>query len=159
MILHYSSSIIITWYSSNIRQTRYFFWMNFCKYIWNSFNIISFRIIRIREMMKTMSQLQISMCTLTNQHCVCRSSCRTMKKIIITIIWLHEKRAEIMIRRLFLLFKINIVRTSYQLSSTIIIIILWSLLIYLTFISKIICRSIWIWFFNIFCFIMIIKLN
>ncbi len=94
-----------------------------------------------------------------NQHCVCRSSCRVMKKIIAIIIWLHERKAEIMIRKLFSLFRINIIRIFCQLSSIIIIMILWSSLIYLMFVLKIIYRSVWIWLFNIFCSIMIAKLD
>jgi len=82
-----------------------------------------------------------------------------MKRIIVTVIWLCKRRAEIMIRRLFLLFRINIIRIFYQLLSTAIIIILWSSLIHLIFTSKIICRSVWVWFFNIFYFIMITELD
>ncbi len=159
MILHHLSSIMITWYSSNIRQTRHFSWMSFCRYIWNSLNTASFEMIRTREMMKTMSWLQISMCILMNQHHVCRSSCRAIKKIIVTVIWLHERRAEIMIRRLFSLLRVNIVRMFCQFSSTIIIIILWSSLIHLVFVLKIICRSVWIWLFNTFCFVVIAELD
>ena len=159
MILHHSSLIAIIWYLSNIKQTRCFFWISFCRYVWNSSDIASSEVIRTREMMKTISWLQINVCIFTNQHCVCRSSYRAMKKIITTIIWFCKRRAEIMIRRFFLLSAINIIRMFYQFLSMMIIMILWSLLIHLVFVLKIICRSVWIWLFNTFYFIIIMKLD
>ena len=64
-----------------------------------------------------------------------------------------------MIRRFFSLFEINIVRIFCWFSSMITIIIFWSLLIHLMFMLKIICKNVWIWFFNIFCFVVTVKLD
>ena len=142
MILYHSSLIMITWYSSNIRWARCFSQISFCRYVWNSSDMTSFRMIRTRKMMKTMSWLQISMCILTDWHHVCKSSCRVMKRIITTVIWFCERKTEIMIKKLFSLFEINITRMFYWFSSMMTIVIFWSLLIHLVFVLKIICRSV-----------------
>jgi len=99
----------------------------------NSFKIAVSNIIKTRDMIKMILCLYIWICSSTFLYHVCRLFYKITKKIMITIIYQNKKSIKIMIRKLFLLSEINTITRFCVLSSMIIIIIFWLLLIHIMF--------------------------